>query len=145
MNTQVMRDETPPRTLDGLTGEWLPLAIEDERTYRKVMRLIDRLAVLERRTKAQERYLETLTILAEAYENVHHAIDIRGVGPIEMLKFLMEQNNLSGRDLGRLLGQPQLGGKILRGERKLSKAHIATLCSHFRVSADVFMDPTDGP
>ena len=64
MSSQAARKEAmPPRTLDELTEELLPLAIDNDRTYRKMQRLIDKLAVLGKRTKAQEQYLETLTIL----------------------------------------------------------------------------------
>ena len=116
-----------------------PLAIDSERTYRQTMKWIDELAVLDKRTKDQERFLETLTILVETYEDKHHQIDVEGVGPIEALKFLLDQHGLSGRDLGRILGQGQLGGKILRGERELSKNHIRKLCDYFKVSPELFL------
>ena len=75
----------------------------------------------------------------ETYEDKHHQIDLEGVGPIEALKFLLDQHGLSGRDLGRILGQAQLGGKILRGERELSKNHIRKLCDYFKVSPELFL------
>ena len=104
-----------------------------------MLRLIDKLAVLDKRTKAQERYLDTLTILVEVYENQRHEIDLSGMTPVDALKYLMEQHGISGRDLGRLLGQPQLGAKILRGKRELSKAHIRTLAERFGVDAGLFL------
>ncbi len=61
------------------------------------------------------------------------------MSPIEALEFLLQENGLSGRDLGRILGQPQLGGKILRGERELSKNHIRKLCDYFKVSPELFL------
>ncbi len=140
MSQQAARAEAvPPRTLSALTDELLPLAIDNDRTYRKMQQLIDKLAVLDRRTKAQEQYLETLTILADAYESQSHRIDLSKLSPVGVLEFLLEQNAMSGRDLGQLLGQPQLGGKILRGERDLSKAHIRTLCDHFKIGPELFV------
>ena len=128
-----------PKKLAELTRLLTPLAIDSERNYRHTMKWIDELAVLDKRTKDQERFLETLTILVETYEDKHHQIDDEGVGPIEALKFLLDQHALSGRDLGRILGQAQLGGKILRGERELSKNHIRKLCDHFKVSPELFL------
>ena len=128
-----------PKKLAELTQRLTPLAIDSERTYRRTMKWIDELAVLDKRTKDQERFLETLTILVETYENKHHQIDVEGVGPIEALKFLLDQHALSGRDLGRILGQAQLGGKILRGERELSKNHIRRLCDYFKVGPELFL------
>jgi HTH-type transcriptional regulator/antitoxin HigA len=95
--------------------------------------------VLDERTKDQDRFLGTLTILVENYVDKHHQIDVDAVSPIEALEFLLDQHDLSGRDLGRILGQPQLGGKILRGERELSKSHIRKLCDHFKVSPELFL------
>jgi HTH-type transcriptional regulator/antitoxin HigA len=128
-----------PKKLRDLTRMYTPLAIDSDRTYRQTMKWIDELAVLDKRTKDQERFLETLTILVETYEEKHHHIDVEELGPIEVLKFLMDQHGLSGRDLGRILGQAQLGGKILRGERELSKSHIRKLCDYFRVGPELFL------
>jgi HTH-type transcriptional regulator/antitoxin HigA len=135
----VEKPTTIPKKLDELTRMLTPLAIDSERTYRKMLNWIDELAILDRRTKDQDRFLETLTILVEAYEDQNDPIDVDEVSPIEALKFLLEQNGLSGRDLGRILGQPQLGGKILRGERELSKNHIRKLCDYFKVGPELFL------
>ena len=76
--------------------------------------------------------------LVEAYENEHFIIGPSD-NPIEILKFLLKQNGLSGSDLGRILGQRQLGSKILRGERELSKAQIKTLAAYFSVDPGLFL------
>ena len=128
-----------PKKLNELTRMLTPLAIDSDRTYWKTLKWIDELAVLDKRTKDQDRFLETLTILVETYEDKHHRIDVDAVSPIEALEFLLEQHGLSGRDLGRILGQPQLGGKILRGESELSKNHIRKLCEYFKVSPELFL------
>lgn len=140
MSTNTVERSTEiPKKLAELTRLFTPLAINSERTYRQTMKWIDELVVLDKRTKDQERFLETLTILVEAYEDKHHQIDDEEVGPMEALKFLLDQNALSGRDLGRILGQAQLGGKILRGERELSKNHIRELCDYFKVGPELFL------
>ena len=140
MSTNTAEEATEvPKKLPELTRMFVPLAIDSDRTYRQTMKWIDALAVLDKRTKDQERFLETLTILVETYEDKHHQIDVEGVGSIEALKFLLDQHGLSGRDLGRILGQAQLGGKILRGERELSKNHIRKLCDYFKVSPELFL------
>ena len=128
-----------PKRLNELTRMLTPLAIDSERNYRKMLKWIDELAVLDKRTKDQDRFLETLTILVASYEDKHHQIDVDAVSPIGALEFLLKEHDLSGRDLGRILGQPQLGGKILRGERKLSKQHIRKLCDYFKVSPELFL------
>jgi antitoxin component HigA of HigAB toxin-antitoxin module len=58
---------------------------------------------------------------------------------LDLLKFLLEENSMNASDLGRLLGNRQLGSAVLRGNRQLSKTHIRKLCERFRVSADLFL------
>jgi HTH-type transcriptional regulator/antitoxin HigA len=115
-----------------------PLVIASDAEYRRMQKTVDELAICGKLNKGQQRYLETLTILVEDYERKHHAIDTAAGGPTGVLKFLMREHGMSTRDLGRILGQPQLGSKILRGERALSKEHIRRLCQHFSVNPSLF-------
>src|SRR3982750_93606 len=87
---------------------------------RALPRPFDRLAVLDRRTRDQEDYLETLSTLIEKYEAERAAIDTSGLTPAEMLRYLMRGREMSASDLGRLLGERSLGPAILRGDRELS-------------------------
>ena len=101
--------------------------------------MIDALTSLAKMTKGQSEYLDTLTILFEAYEQEHHAIDTTGIGPLEVLRHLMGENSMNASDLGLLLGERSLGPKILNGDRELSKSHIRRLASRFKVSSDLFL------
>jgi antitoxin component HigA of HigAB toxin-antitoxin module len=47
---------------------------------------------------------------------------------------------MNASDLGRLLGQRELGPKILNGARSLSKRHIRKLSEYFGVTADTFLN-----
>ena len=93
----------------------------------------------EERTSDQDDYLETLSTLVEKYEDEHHPIKTSKLDPIETLKFLMEQNEMSMSQLGEILGQRQLGSKILNKTRALSKSHIVKLAKHFKVSPAAFL------
>ncbi len=106
--------------------------------YNRVMHIIEMLAGRTNLNTDQEAYLESLSILVEAYEKEHFEIEPKST-PLETLKFLLKQNGLNGSDLGRILGQRQVGSKILRGERNLSKAHIKTLAEHFSVDSSLFL------
>lgn len=106
--------------------------------YEHAVEMIDRLAVLATRTADQDDYLETLTALVERYDDVHHALDTTA-SPVDMLKYLCEQNGMNASALGELLGNRSLGSKILRGERQLSKEHIRRLAERFAVSSDLFL------
>ncbi|MDB5292383.1 MAG: family transcriptional regulator [Phycisphaerales bacterium] len=128
-----------PAGFDDLVRLLPPQAIHDEVGYSNTQEMIDRLTSLPRLTTGQAEYLETLTILFEAYEKEHERIDTGGLSPLDMLHFLLESNGMSGSDLGRLLGSRELGPKILNGTRQLSKAHIRRLADRFKVDAGLFL------
>lgn len=129
-----------PKTYPQLVQLMAPRTIRDDVDLDNVTEIVDRLAVLHHPTKDQADYLETLSTLVAAYENARHQIDVSHLGPLETLKFLLQEHGLSGSDLGRILGQRQLGAAILRGERQLSKTHIVKLAGHFGVSPGVFLE-----
>lgn len=115
------------------------MRIKDDVDLDNATELMDRLAVLDDPTSDQAEYLDVLTMLVEQYEREHHNIDTSGMGPLEVLRYLIEQSDMTASDLGRLLDQRQLGSAILRGERGLSKTHISKLADHFNVDARLFL------
>ena len=106
--------------------------------YNRAIEIAGELTARTNLTKDQADYLEVLSLLIEVYESKHITIKI-GKDPIETLKFLLENNDLTGSDLGRILGQRQLGSKILNGKRRLSKTHIKKLAEYFSVEPSVFL------
>ena len=116
-----------------------PRTIHDDIDLANVAETVDRLAVLDHPTKDKADYLETLSTLVAAYENAHHPIDVSRLDPLETLKFLLSEHGLNASDLGRILGQRQLGSAILCGRRQLSKTHIRKLAAYFGVSLGVFL------
>ena len=129
-----------PKTSSGLIGMWIPRPIRDEVDLDNATEIVDRLSVLAEPTPDQADYLEVLATLIEAYERQHHEIDVSHLGPIDALRFLMDEHGMTGSDLGRLLGSRQLGSAILRERRTLSKANIKTLAGHFHVNPNVFLE-----
>jgi HTH-type transcriptional regulator/antitoxin HigA len=122
----------------------LPLRpIDDDVSLENAQEMADALALLRHRTGDQEDYLETLSTLIDKYENEHHQIDTSELDPIETLKFLMEQNKINSSQLGEILGQRQLGSKVLTRARGLSKSHIAKLAEHFKVSPALFFQTAE--
>jgi HTH-type transcriptional regulator / antitoxin HigA len=112
--------------------------IHTQGDYNRCLHIVDMLAGRTDLNKDQKDYLESLTVLVEAYEEEHETISDSG-DAVDVLKFLLEENDLTGSDLGRILGQRQLGSKILGRKRELSKAHIIKLASHFAVNPVVFL------
>jgi HTH-type transcriptional regulator / antitoxin HigA len=139
MSAETTHRTEMPKTYAALVKLMPPRTIHDDVDLENVTEIIDRLAVLDHPTNDQADYLETLATLVAAYENDRHQIDVSETGPLETLKFLLQEHGLNASDLGRILGQRQLGSAILRGDRQLSKTHIAKLAAHFGVSSAVFL------
>jgi HTH-type transcriptional regulator / antitoxin HigA len=131
--------EKLPASFADLVRLFPPQAIHDDVGYVNTQEMIDRLTSSPKLTTGQSEYLETLTILFEAYEKEHERINTSHLSPLDMLRFLLESNGMSGSDLGRLLGNRELGPKILNGSRQLSKMHIRRLANRFKVEAGLFL------
>jgi HTH-type transcriptional regulator/antitoxin HigA len=119
-----------------------PLApIRNDRQLRAAHRMIDELSVMdeEKLTRGQADYLDVLADLTAKYEAQHHAVDLSHLDAVDTLNHLMEQQGMSASDLGRLLGNREVGSKILRRERNLSKTMIRQLADHFGVSPALFL------
>jgi len=127
-----------PQDYQGLMLLFMPRAIHDQIDYENTVEVIDALAGHEL-SDDQELYLDTLSTLLEAYENEHHAIQTRGLSPLEALKFLMQEHGMIAADLGKLLGERTLGSKILRGERKIGLKYAKTLAKKFAVDVSLFI------
>lgn len=129
-----------PGTFEALNAVHPLRPIRDEVEYDNAVEMVDRLAVLDHRTPDQEDYLETLAALVGKYDDEHHAAVLSDLSPLDSLKYLMEHHGMNGSQLGDLLGSNRsLGGKILRGDRQLSKAHIRILAERFKVSPALFL------
>jgi antitoxin component HigA of HigAB toxin-antitoxin module len=137
---------TLPKTWSALARlrELRPIADEDDLDFANA--LAGRLATLDENstTADQDAYLESLATLIDVYEARHHPTADPSITPLHRLRFLMEEHGMSQRELGRLLGDSSgaLGGRILRGERALSKAHILTLAKRFKLSPAAFLAAT---
>ncbi|MEX2389168.1 MAG: helix-turn-helix domain-containing protein [Phycisphaeraceae bacterium] len=136
--TRHNQDKLPGR-FEALVRLMPPQAIADDVQLENTTEMIDRLMAIPKLTKGQALYLETLTQLVAAYESQHHAVDTGGVTGLDSLKYLLDQNNMNGTDLARLLDvHASMGSKILKGERKLTADHLRKLTARFHVEASLF-------
>jgi HTH-type transcriptional regulator/antitoxin HigA len=83
-------------------------------------------------------YLDTLLVLVNDYEEKHHAIN-ETLTPQEALRALMEFNDLSQADIGRIIGSESAVSMFFKGERDLSKSQIKKLAARFKLDASVFL------
>ena len=87
---------------------------------------------------AENLYLDALSDLVEVYEQEH--VPIPAVSGVEMLRFLMEQHDLTQTDLAPLFGSQGIVSEVLNGKRRLALSHIKKLAARFKVSPAVFVE-----
>ena len=91
------------------------------------------------RLQGESDYLDVLSTFVEAYDEKHFPVDTSHVKPLDMLRFLMEQNDMTSGELAKLLGSRSAASMILSGKRALSKTHIRKLAARFRLDASAFL------
>ncbi|MGA2847728.1 MAG: helix-turn-helix domain-containing protein [Terracidiphilus sp.] len=84
----------------------------------------------------EEEAIELMTLLVERYEA--ERFPVPEAEPLDVLKFLLEQNSLSQRDIASELGSESTVSLVLSGKRQLNRDHIARLSRRFNVSPAVF-------
>lgn len=87
-------------------------------------------------TPYEEEAIELITLLIEQYESTRYPLP--DAEPVDVLRFLLEHNGLSQRDISSELGSETTVSLILSGKRRLSHSHIERLSSRFNVSPGVF-------
>ncbi len=75
--------------------------------------------------------MEILVTLIEAYENKHYPIG--PADPIEAIKFRMDQQGLTARDLETYIGPSGRVSEVLNGKRPLSLRMIKRLHDGLRI------------
>lgn len=85
---------------------------------------------------AAAKFLKAIIPFIEDYEKKESPAG--SVSPEEMLRFLMEQNNLSQYDIAEELGGQPAVSYVLNGKRQLTREQIARLARRFHCSEATF-------
>jgi antitoxin component HigA of HigAB toxin-antitoxin module len=131
-----------PRTFDGLNALHPLRPIKDHIDLENAEEVMDRLAVLNKRTKDQNDYLETLILLTEAYEadEIADAMDLSKSAGLDALKYIMQSQGMKQAELGRLLGVgASAASMILSGARPITADHARKLGKRFGMRAGAFI------
>lgn len=81
--------------------------------------------------------LEIVGDIIAVYEERHYPI--ADAEPREVLRLLMEQNNLQQKDLAAELGSQSVVSEILSGKRAINARQAKALAARFSVSAGAFL------
>lgn len=91
--------------------------IRNRRDYEAALRSIEELMTAKRGTPEGD-MLDVLATLVEAYEAKHFALDLPD--PVEAIRFVMEQRNLTAKDLVPYIGRANRVYEILNHKRPLT-------------------------
>ena len=83
--------------------------------------------------------MATIAILVDEYDRAQNEQPKKSK-PLEVLHLLVEEHGISGRELGRILGNEAAGGFILRGERSITVYQAKKLGARFSVDPSLFLD-----
>ena len=113
--------------------------IRTKRDYETALKEVERLWGAKAGTPDGDR-LDVLATLIDAYETEHHPMD--PPDPIEAIKFRMEQQGLTRRDLEEIIGTRTRIAEVLSRNRGLSIAMIRRLHERLGISAEVLIRPS---
>ncbi|PTQ74623.1 helix-turn-helix domain-containing protein [Celeribacter persicus] len=113
--------------------------IRTEVDYNAALEEVERLWGAKSGTPEGDR-LDVLATLIDVYEAKHHPMD--PPDPVEAIKFRMEQQGLSRKDLEPIIGPHGRVSDILNRKRRLSIDMIRQLHEQLGISADVLIRPS---
>ncbi len=115
-----------------------PIRSEDD--YRAALKRVEQFfdAAQEPDPESEEgAFFEALMTLVEAYERKHYPIS--PPDPIEAIKFRMDQNGISVKDLEPLIGKSNRVYEVLNRKSPLTLAMIRRLHSALGIPAEVLI------
>jgi len=113
--------------------------LKTEAEYEVVLGRIEELMDAEPDSPEEEE-LELLALLVEKFEEEHYPIDLPD--PVEAIKFRMEQEGLSRKDLIPYIGSQSKVSEVLARKRPLSLSMIRALHAGLGIPAEVLLqDP----
>jgi HTH-type transcriptional regulator/antitoxin HigA len=113
--------------------------IRTAKDYEAALAEVERLWGAKLRTPEGDR-LDVLATLIDAYEAAHDPMD--PPDPIEAIKFRMEQQGLTRKDLEPLIGTRTRVAEVLNRKRSLSIGVIRRLHQALGISAEVLIRPS---
>src|SRR6266404_6154743 len=113
--------------------------IRTKKDYDAALEEVERLWGAKSGTLEGDR-LDVLATLIDAYEDVHYPMD--PPDPIAAIKFRMEQQGLTRKDLEPLIGTRTRVAEVLNRKRSLSIGMIRRLHQALGISAEVLIQPT---
>ena len=110
--------------------------IKTKKDYHKALKRFEEIFSAKRGTKESDE-ADVLSLLIRDYEDKNFIID--APGPLEAIKFRMEQQGLSNQDLAAILGYKSRVSDIFRNTRKLNLKMIRKLNKRLNIPLETLV------
>ena len=114
-----------------------PRVIHNDAELEAYTTALFQLTALENPSGSEVEAIELLTLLVERYEQEHYPIP--AADPASVVRFLIEQQNLTQRDLIPQFGSESAVSMFLAGRRNLTIKQVRKLSIRFKLPAEVFI------
>jgi HTH-type transcriptional regulator/antitoxin HigA len=114
-----------------------PRVIHNDAELEAYTNALFRLTALENPSRSQVEAIELLTLLIERYEETHYPIP--DADAVSVVRFLLQQQDLTQRDLIPEFGSESAVSMFLARQRKLTLEQVRKLSARFKLPADVFI------
>jgi HTH-type transcriptional regulator / antitoxin HigA len=115
--------------------------IRSEKDYERAMKEVESLWGSKSGTPKGDR-LDVLATLIDAWETANYPMD--PPDPIEAIKFRMQQQGLTRKDLESIIGTRARIAEVLERKRGLSIAMIRRLNAELNIPAEILIRPSRG-
>ncbi len=114
-----------------------PRVIHNDEELEKYTDALFQLTALENPSSSEVEAIELLTLLVERYEEEHYSVP--KADPVSIIRFLIERQNLTQRDLIPQFGSESAVSMFMTGQRNLTLEQVRRLSARFELPADVFI------
>jgi len=114
-----------------------PRIIHNDRELEAYSEALFELTALENPSPSELEAIELLTLLIERYERDRYPIP--AADAVSVVRFLVENQHLTQRDLVPQFGSESAVSMFLSGQRKLTLEQVRKLSARFKLPADVFL------
>ncbi len=114
-----------------------PHVIHNDEELEAYTNALFRLTALENPSPPELEAIELLTLLVERYEVTHYPIP--PADAVSVVLLLLEQQDLTQRDLIREFGSESAVSMFLAKERKLTLQQVRKLSARFKLPSEVFI------
>src|ERR1700680_3890139 len=114
-----------------------PHVIHNDKELEAYTNALFQLTTLENPSRSEAEAIELLTLLIERYEEMHYPIP--PADAVSVVRFLLEQQNLTQRDLTPEFGSESAVSMFLAKQRKLTREQVRKLSARFNLPPDFFI------